>query len=290
VRRGDTLAVVSSPEFGAAQSEARRADTDFALAERALNRSRELQGAGVIPMKELLAAEADFERARAERDRTVARQKLYGGSRTIDQQYALVAPIAGVVVERHVTVGQEVRPDAGADTPALFVISDPYNLWLNLDVPEALTQEVQLGEAVRVSVPALPNVVFPAQVDFIADFIDPQSRTVKARASIANPNRNLKAEMFITAEVEIPPSTALKVPATALFLVDRDYHCFVEDSVGKFTRRKVRAEEAAIGFMRVKEGLRSGDKVVADGALLLQRMLTQKAVSPEVATAVRAGK
>lgn len=280
VRKGDPLAIVSSPEFGAAQSEEQKATADFSLAERAAARARELHGAGVIPTKELQAAEADFERARAERDRTLAKRKLYGGGTSIDQQFTLVAPIAGVVVERHVTVGQEVRPDTGPDVPSLFVITDPYHLWINLDVPEALSQEVQLGEAVRVAVPALPNVLFPAHVDFIADFIDPQSRTVKARASIGNPHRSLKAEMFVTAEVEIPPSSALKVPATALFLVDRDYHCFVEEAVGKFARRRVLAEEAAIGFMRVKDGLRSGEKVVADGSLLLQRMLTQKASTP----------
>lgn len=281
VRKGTTLAIISSPEFGLAQAEARKAETDLLLTERSLSRARDLHGAGVIPLKELQASEAEFSRAQSERDRTEARQRLYGGGQRIDQQYELKAAMAGVVVERHITVGQEVRPDQGGDTPPLFVISDPAHLWLSLDIPEALTQEVQLGEAVRVSVPALPNAVFPARVDFIADYIDPQSRTVKARAEVDNRDRRLKSEMFVTADVEIPPSTALRVPSTALFLLERDYYAFVEEVPGKFVRRKLQAEEASLGYMRVTKGLHAGDKVVADGSLLLQRLLSQKSTAPD---------
>ena len=290
VRRGDVLAIVSSPDYGQAQSEARRADTDLELATRSLTRARDLHDAGVLPLKDLQAAQADHARAKSERDRTAARERLYGGGSQIDQQFRIVAPISGVVVDRRINLGQEVRPDQGPDAAPLFVISDPAHLWIGLDIPEALSQEVQLGEAVRISVPALPGEVFTAQVDFIADFIDPQTRTVKARASVVNQERRLKAEMFVTADVEIPPSTALKVPATAAFLIDSSYYAFVEESPGRFVRRRIRSEEASLGFMRVTAGLNAGDKVVIDGALLLQRLLTQKASAPDATARDKAGR
>jgi cobalt-zinc-cadmium efflux system membrane fusion protein len=279
VRRGDVLAVISSPEFGQSQAEARKTVTDLALAERSLARARELHEAGVIPLKELQVAEADFERARSERDRAIARERLYGGTTVIDQQYRLTAPIAGVVVDRRVTPGQEVRPDQGADAP-LFVISDPTRLWIQLDVPEILSQEVQKGEAVRVTVPALPGEVFTARVEYIADNIDPQTRMVKARAAVENGARRLKAEMFVTADVEVPPSVALRVPSQAIFLLGDTHYAFVEESPGQFVRRQLRAEEATLGFMRVLGGLRKGDRVVSDGALLLQQLIAQKATAP----------
>jgi len=282
VRRGETLAVISSPEFGQAQSESRRADTDLRLAEQSLARARELYQAGVVPAKELQATEAEFGRARAERDRTLARERLLGGAGSIDQQFRLVAPIAGVVVERHLTIGQEVRPDQSQDAP-LFVVSDPSRLWILLDVPEALTQDVAVGEGVRISVPALPGRVFEARVEYIADYIDPQTRMVRARAAVDNADRMLKGQMYVTAEVEVPPSTALRVPGTALFLQGDRYFAFVEEAPGRFARRQVRAEEASLGFMRVLAGLKPGDKVVADGALLLQQILNQKAGAPKTA-------
>ncbi|MBP8308512.1 MAG: efflux RND transporter periplasmic adaptor subunit, partial [Burkholderiaceae bacterium] len=102
VRRGQTLAVVSSPEFGQSQADARRAETELRFAERNLARARELHEAGVIPLKDLQSSENDLARARTERERTVAKERLYGGSGVIDQQYRLVAPIDGVVVQRQV--------------------------------------------------------------------------------------------------------------------------------------------------------------------------------------------
>jgi cobalt-zinc-cadmium efflux system membrane fusion protein len=279
VRRGDVLAVISSPEFGQTQSEARRADTDLQLAERTLARARELHEAGVVPLKELQSAEADAARARAERDRTAARERLYGTAGSIDQRFRVIAPIGGVVVDRNVMPGQEVRPEHTAQTP-LFVITDPTRLWIRLDVPEILSQEVQLGEAVRITVPALPGEVFEARVDYVADYIDAQTRTVKARASVPNPDRRLKAEMYVSADVEVPPSSALRVPASAIYLLGDRYHAFVEEAPGRFVRRTLRAEESTLGNMRVTAGLKAGERVVADGALLLQQLVTQRATAP----------
>lgn len=279
VARGGLLAVISSPDFGQTQAEARRAETDLALSERTLARTRELQQAGVVPTKDLQAAEADHARARAERDRTAARERLYGSARSIDQMYRLTAPVPGVVVDRHVNLGQEVRADQAPEAP-LFLISDPTRLWVLLDVPESLAREVTVGESVRLAVPALPGEKFAAQVEYVADFIDPQTRMVRARAALENRARKLKAEMYVTAEIAVPPSQALRVPGIGLFLLEDRFYAFVEESPGRFTRRQVQAEEATLGFMRVISGLSAGDKVVADGALLLQQLLTQKATAP----------
>ncbi|HPU52916.1 MAG TPA: efflux RND transporter periplasmic adaptor subunit, partial [Burkholderiaceae bacterium] len=243
VKRGQTLAVVSSPEFGQSQADARRAENDLRFAERNLARARELHQAGVIPLKDLQSSENDLARSRTERERTAAKERLYGGSGAIDQQYKLVSPIDGVVVQRQVAVGQEVRPDQSPDQP-LFIISSPTRLWVLLDVPEVLTREVQIGEVVRISVPALPGELFSAKVEYIADSIDGQTRTVRARAVLDNRDRRLKAEMYITGDVEIPPSSALKVPSTAVFLLGDTYYAFVEESRGRFVRRALKAEES----------------------------------------------
>jgi membrane fusion protein, heavy metal efflux system len=281
VKKGQVLAVLSSPDFGTAQAEARRSETDLALADKQLQRARDLANAGVIPQKDLQSAESDFARARNERERTLSKERAYGTSsgRLIDQKFQLVAPVGGLIVDRRITPGQEVRPDQSPDTP-LFIISEPTKLWVMLDVPEALTQEIQVGEQVRISVPALPGEIFQAKVEYIADFIDAQSRTVKARAAVENSARRLKAEMYVTADVEVPPSKALKVPSNAVYLLADKYYAFIENPKGTFTRRVLKAEEATLGFVRVTSGLMPGEKIVSDGALLLQQILNAKATAP----------
>ncbi|MCX7274901.1 MAG: efflux RND transporter periplasmic adaptor subunit [Burkholderiales bacterium] len=284
LRRGQTMAVISSPEFGQTQADARRAENDLIFAERNLARANELLKAGVIALKEQQAAENDHARARTERERTLAKERLYGGAGAIDQQFKLVSPIDGVVVQRQVTLGQEIRPEQSSDQP-LFVISNPARLWVLLDVPEILTREIQIGELVRIGVPALPGETFSARVEYIADAIDPQTRTVRARAALDNRDRRLKAEMYITGDVEIPPTAALKVPSTAVYLLGDTHYAFVEESAGRFVRRALKAEEGSLGSMRVSSGLAMGEKVVADGALLLQQLISQKATAPRNAAA-----
>lgn len=280
VARGQVLAVLSSPDYGQTQAEARRAEADLSMASRTLERARELHAAGVMPLKDFQAAETDHARARAERTRTEARERLYGSGGGIDQMYRITAPIPGVVVDRRINLGQEVRSDQGTDNP-LFLISDPERLWVLLEVPEALSREVTVGEPILITVPALPDETFTAQVEYVADFIDPSTRMVRARAAIQNPARKLKSEMYVTARVSIPPSRALRVPAIGVYLLEDRHYAFVETAPGRFERRQVQAEDASLGFMRVTAGLSAGDKVVADGALLLQQLLTQKASAPD---------
>jgi cobalt-zinc-cadmium efflux system membrane fusion protein len=280
VKKGDLLALISSPEFGQIQADSRKSETDVALAERAYNRAKELHQAGLIAQKELQSLEADLARARTEKQRTQAREKAFGGGKMVDQMFRLTAPVPGTIVDRKITLGQEIRPDQNSDQP-LFTISDPSRLWVSLDIPEVLSKEIEIGEQVRISVPALPGEVFDATVEYVADFIDPQSRTIKARASVTNAARRLKAEMFVTADVTIAPSKALLVPATALFLQGDKYFGFIEESPGYFVRQEFKAEEASLGFMRITVGGKQGDRIVADGALLLQQMLNAKSTAPK---------
>src|SRR5262249_44810682 len=89
VKKGQTLAVLAAPELGQAQAEARRAEQDFQLASKNLARVEELAMAGVAPAKDLQAAQADLARTKAEKERTLAKLKLYGKTDAVDQTLAL---------------------------------------------------------------------------------------------------------------------------------------------------------------------------------------------------------
>ena len=106
VAAGAVLARMASPDFAVAQADTLKAGTDADLARKALARQRELFEAGVVARKDLEQAEADAARARAEVARAGARTRLYGSDAGVDQQLALRAGIAGVVVERNLNPGQ----------------------------------------------------------------------------------------------------------------------------------------------------------------------------------------
>ena len=276
VRPGQTLAVLASPELGMAQSEARKAEQDDALARKSLARVEELVTAGVAPAKDLQAAQADSARAAAERERTLARLKLYGPlGDAVDQRFVLRSAIAGVVVERNLNPGQELRADTQPDK-GLFVISDPRHLWFILDVTERDVGSVRPGTDVRISATMLGEETVGGRITNVADFVDPQTRTVKVRGTIENPDRRAKAEMYVTAELKVPDTRGFLVPTKAIYLRGEQYYVFVDAGKGRFVRKAVRLGPTMNGHQVVLEGLAADEQVVTEGNLLLERLVAAK--------------
>ena len=279
IRAGQTLAVIASPDFGQAQADARRAQGDYALAKQNLARVKDLHEHGVAAAKDLNATEADYARAESELQRTQARLKLYGGGTNVDQTYALRSPLGGVVVEKNINPGQELRPDQmGAGVPALFVITDPAYLWALLDATEKDLPQLKLGNPIKIRVPAFPDTAFDARIATISDFLDPTTRTIKVRATLNNAQRTLKGEMYITAAINGDASMVLQVPTRAVFFQGGRHFVFVDNGDGRFVRREVKVGNSSDGSMTITSGLQSGQKVVSDGALLLQQMLQPRRV------------
>src|SRR5262249_12409645 len=112
VAAGAVLARIASSEYAKAESDAHKAASKLRLADRTLARVRDLQEHGAAAMKELEVAEAEQAAARSESQRANARLAAYGSpGDAVDGSFALRAPIAGVVVERNLSPGQEVRND-----------------------------------------------------------------------------------------------------------------------------------------------------------------------------------
>jgi len=276
VRAGQALAVVEAPDLGMAQSEARRAEQDDALARKSLARVQELYDAGVAPAKDLQAAQADAARAAAERARTQEKLRLYGSaSGAVDQRFRLSAPIAGVVVERNVNPGQELRADAQGDK-GLFVVSDPAHLWFVLDVAEADIGAVKPGAEVQIGATMLGADTIAGRITNVADFVDPQTRTVKVRGTVDNAERRVKAETYITAQLRVPASRGFVVPSEAVYLRGEQHYVFVDAGDGRYVRKPVRLGPTSNGHQVVLDGVAAEERVVVDGSLLLERLLASR--------------
>ena len=271
VKAGQVLAELASPEFGAAQADTSRAQADATLAKLALQRQRELFEAGVVARKDLEQAEAEAARTQAEVARAQARTSLYGSSTGVNQQLGLRSDMAGVVVERNLNPGQEVRPD-GASSP-LFVVSDPSVLWVSIDAHEADVADLRPGARVVLQVPTLPEQKLEAVISAVTDQIDPTTRTIKVRATVVNPKRLLKSEMLATVRYERLVGHSVQVPATAVFLRGTQHYVFVQSQPGVFEPRDVKVSYEGAKQVMLSEGLKSGEQVVVQNGLLLAREL-----------------
>ena len=271
VKAGQVLAELASPEFGTAQADTSRAQAEATLAKLALQRQRDLFEAGVVARKDLEQAEAEAARAQAEVARAQARTSLYGSSTGVNQQLGLRSDMAGVVVERNLNPGQEVRTDS-AGSP-LFVVSDPSTLWVSIDAHEADVFDLRPGARVVLQVPTLPDQKLEAVISAVTDQIDPTTRTIKVRAAVANPKRLLKSEMLATVRYERRVGNSVQVPATAVFLRGTQHYVFVQSQPGVFEPRDVKVSYEGAKQVLLGEGLKSGEQVVVQNGLLLAREL-----------------
>ena len=273
VNAGQVLATLASPEFGAAQADTAKAMADAQVADRALARHQTLFEADVISRKELDLTEADALRARAELARAQARTRMYGSSaNTVNQQLGLAATVKGVVVERNLSAGQEVRPDQGGPgNQALFVVSDPSVLWVQIDAREADTASLKPGTKITLTLPNFPGQTFDAKITATGDFIDSNTRSIKVRAVIDNAQRMLKAEMLGTARIERKLGAGVLVPASAVQLRGTEHWAYVQTEPGVFEPRRVKLGYEGLQEVLIVDGVQANELVVKENSLLLAR-------------------
>ena len=285
VEIGQALALVASTDFGQAQADARRAATDYILADRNLTRLRELNSHGAASLKDLQSAEADFARASSEKQRSESRLSLYwSDTNSFDQIYTLKSPLKGVVVERNINPGQEVRPDQMlANAPQLFqplfVVTDPARLWVLIDVTEQDLAHLKPGKSLIIRSHAYPDRTFPGTLDLVSDSLDPSTHTVKVRGHVENADRALKAEMYVTVELADGGQAGVDVPAKAVFRKEDHDFVFVEQNPGQFRRRAVELGPERNGVIQVIKGLEPGQRIVCEGCLLLQALIESEGSS-----------
>jgi cobalt-zinc-cadmium efflux system membrane fusion protein len=277
VTKGQPLAEIQSADFGQAQADARKAGSDFRRADQNVTRLRELFAHGAAPRKDVESAEADFASAQAENERAENRLAIYGSTAT-SEGFLLPSPLSGVLVERNVTSGQEVRPDqmlanVPQFTSPLFTVTDPTNLWVWLDVTEAQVTLLRQGQELTVRSKAYPGLAFKGRLDLIGQSLDPNTRTIRARGTVENRSLLLKAELYATVEIPDAVAMSLRAPSKAVFLRDNQYYVFLETSPGQFKRTPVQLGSEREGKVAILDGLKADQRLVTEGCLLLQSLM-----------------
>jgi cobalt-zinc-cadmium efflux system membrane fusion protein len=197
---------------------------------------------------------------------------MYGSAQNVNHQLGLTATVKGVVVERNLSAGQEVRPDQGGPSnPALFVVSDPSVLWVQIDAREADIASLTPGTQISLALPNYPDQSFEAKIAATGDFIDSNTRAIKVRAVVDNAKRLLKAEMLGTARIQRKLSAGVLVPSSAVQLRGTEHWAYVQTEAGVYEPRRVKLGYEGIKEVLVVDGVQAGELVVKDNGLLLAR-------------------
>jgi membrane fusion protein, heavy metal efflux system len=273
VKEGQTLIELTSPHVGQLQADALKAQHDFEVASKALERAAKLKTEGAMSEKEAALIDADYKKAKADVARTSAQLRALGVNATDPTvRVEIRAQISGTVVERNVLRGQEVRAD---QVQPLVTVTNLDHVWILGDVYEQDLGLVQVGAEVSARVAAYPGETFPGKVTSIGEVVDSLSRTIKIRCVVPNKEQKLKPEMFAKLDLSTKVGTkCIAVPPKAV-LAEGDKSKVVVVEGTKFILRDVEVGPEVNGRVRVLSGLKSGDEIVTDGALFLKREIEE---------------
>ena len=274
VTQGQPMLYVTSPDYSLLRSAYVKARDAFQLADKVYKRDQDLYAHKAIAEAEVEQAESTRAQAGADLQSSEQAIKILGISnpddlvtKPVSAEVALLAPLAGEVVERLCSPGQLLQPGG----TQCFTLSKMSSVWILVNIYQKDVAYVHVGDEVTVENEAYPGEV-RGKIQYIAPALDPTTRTLQARIEAANPGERLKKDMYVTADVRagvIP--NALMVPDAAILRDTENMpYVYIQTSSNQFARRMVSLGESQGGKTQITAGLQTNDKIVGDGSLFLQ--------------------
>lgn len=266
VAKGQALAIIKSADASEAESDLNDAVSTLKNNEKNLSVTKDMARLGLSAEKDVVLAENEVKRATGAVKRAEEVTSLYGIKNSL---YTMKAPISGYVIEKNPNISNQLSYD-NANTGHFFTIADLSVVQVWADVYEADIAKIKVGNDVSVKVLALPERVFKGKIDKIQDMIDPTTRTMKARISIANPDVALKPEMFAQIIVSFDEGLQeVSIPSDALIFDNSRYYVVVYHSPKNLEKREVQVYQRIGKKVFIQNGLKPHEKVLLSDQLIV---------------------
>jgi membrane fusion protein, heavy metal efflux system len=281
VQQGQPLYTIQSPDLIQAESTLIAAAGVLDLTSRALARAHQLYAVQGIAQKDLEQAVSDQQTAEASLKAAIDAVRVFGKTeeeidrvvktRRIDPVLVVRAPIAGRITARSAAPGDLVQPGTA---PAPYAMADLSKVWMLAYVPESDAALYHFGQEVKVSLMAYPGRVFEGKITTIGATVDPNTHRMMVRDTVEDPKHELRPNMFATFTI----STAAPLNATAVPLdsvvrePDGTMTAWVTTDKHRYTQRVVTLGLQDADYDQIVSGLKPGDMVATDGAILLDAM------------------
>ncbi|HEV7502303.1 MAG TPA: efflux RND transporter periplasmic adaptor subunit [Vicinamibacteria bacterium] len=277
VKTGQPLATVASPDFATAVSAYRKAEATARNARRISDLDKELFKNNAIARRDMEQADTDVVSMEADRDAALLQLRALGlddaalddirQGRAVTTGGNIRSPISGTVVEKLITPGQLLQ----AGTTSSFTVADLSTVWVMANIFESSLPFVAIGDAAEIRTGASPEA-FPGTVNYIAAFVDPNTRAIAVRIVAANPKGVLKKDLYVNVSIHSKrDASGILVPVSAVLRDDENLpFVYVQNADGTFVRRRVTLGAQVGERYEIREGLQPPERVVADGGLFMQ--------------------
>ena len=255
VRKGEPLFTLYSPDLVSAQEE-------YLIAKRG---SATL---GSAPFKDVAQGAQSLLVSARERltlwDITDDQIRKLDQTGKVERNLTFYSPVTGFVTDRKAFPQSSVTPDT-----ELYTVSDLSSVWATADIYEYEVPFVHLGQHATFTLSYFPGKIYSGTISYIYPTVDPQTRTVKVRVDIPNPEYVLKPQMFADAQLKVNYGIQILVPQEAVLDSGNEKQVFVVHDGSMFEPRVVTVGAAVDGNVAVLSGLKPGDRIVVSGNFLI---------------------
>ncbi|MCR5882180.1 efflux RND transporter periplasmic adaptor subunit [Rhizobacter sp. J219] len=266
VRKGQVMAVVSSPAISEQRSELQAALTREKLARSTYEREKKLFEEKISPQQDVLQAENALREAEIAVNNS--RQKLQAvgagpGSGSLNR-FELRAPFDGTVVEKHISLGEQVKEDA-----QVFTISDLRVVWAQINVPAKDLPQVRVGERVTIRSTAFDQTA-SGTVAYVGSLLGEQTRTAQARVAVQNPSAIWRPGLFVNVEMSASEAAApITVSADAIQTMGDKTVVFLQTQ-GGFFAQPVQTGRSDGKRVEIVKGLKPGARYASTGSFVVK--------------------
>ncbi|MGH7454620.1 MAG: efflux RND transporter periplasmic adaptor subunit, partial [bacterium] len=198
--------------------------------------------------------------SRVERNSIVA---VIQNPENLGQKYEVRAPFAGIVTGRPVNLDEWIESGTQIMVIANYATMDGV---IRLYADEL--RRVKIGQEVILDCNGLTA---KGKITMISPFLDPDTRTAEARATFVNPQNQLKANAYATAQIIVDQKEALVAPKSAILPEDLEFIVFVQTS-DRFEKRLIETGIQQNDVVEILNGLHEGEVVVSQGAYQLKNI------------------
>ena len=277
IKKGQPLAEIYSPELVAAQQEFLNA---LKWAKQSSGSSAEKDKNSSTDISRLIAedAAATLEASRRRLllwDVSAQQIKKIEESGEVMRTLTLYSPVNGFITQKMAVSGMKIMPGE-----KLFDVADLSGIWVIADIYEYELPLIKVGNHASITLDYLPGKEFHSQIDYIYPSIAADTRTVKIRLKLDNPDHQLKPQMFANVELKINQGKKLMIPDSAVIDTGKGMVVYVDLGNGSFEPREIKAGLRGDGYIDVLRGLKNGDKVVSSANFLVDSEAQLKGVKP----------
>jgi cobalt-zinc-cadmium efflux system membrane fusion protein len=272
VQKDQVLAVIHSGDVADYERQFVEASSTYAEAKKAKEIAEDMYASKLISSGDYLQAQQEYNKADAALTKAKEMKKIYSISNTSD--YVVKAPISGFVIDKKINKEMQIRPDDGDN---IFTIAQLTDVWMMANVYEKDIYKVKEKDTVLVNVVAYPDKNYKATIDKVYNILDPQSRVMKVRVKLNNPDYLLKPDMYGNIIVSYTePVKMLTIASSALVFDNSNNYVVIHNGNKDFTVQRVDVYAVVGNKTYIQQGLKENDKVVTSNQLMIFNAISKE--------------